>query len=217
MEKPIIEIKNLNKAFQDEQILRSINLSFMPGKIYGVVGKNGSGKSMLLKCICGLVVPTSGEIIVEGKIVGRDVDFPENVGLTIDASGFLPYYSGIKNLNILASIRNLADRKMIDKSIQRVGMEKYAKKMYGKYSTGMKQRLAIAQAIMENPSLLLLDEPLNGLDEEGINDVRALFRELKGEGKTIIMATHSKEDIDNLCDVIIEMSKGEASVKNYPT
>lgn len=208
----IIEIQGVRKEFKQVCVLKDINLSFEQGKLHALIGRNGSGKSMLLKCISGLIIPTSGKVFVSGEEVGKKRDFPQNIGLTIDISGFLPYYSGLRNLQILASIRKTISKDRIHECLAIVGLEEAATKKVSIYSTGMKQRLSLAQAIMENPDILLLDEPMNGLDQEGIREMRTLFQRFSHEGKTVIMATHNKEDIDNLCDTVVEMERGE--VKN---
>lgn len=211
----VIEIKGLSKKYKDEYILRDINLNIEKGKIYAFVGENGAGKSMLLKCIAGLIIPTTGSIAVDGEIVGDKTDFPQNIGITLDVSGFLPYYSGRKNLEILASIRKKVDKARISEVLDIVDMSANAKKRVGTYSTGMKQRLAIAQAIMEDPDIVLLDEPMNGLDIEGMEEIRTLLLHLVNKGKTIVMATHSEEDVKNLCDVIVTLKNGSIASINY--
>ena len=207
MEK-IIEVKDVNLIIGKEQILHNINVSFEKGKIHGLVGRNGSGKTMLMKCICGFVKYTSGEILVNDKKVGKDIDFPDNIGIIIETPGFIPYYSGYKNLKLLAELNNRIGRKEIEDTIELVGLDPKLKKSVRKYSLGMRQRLGMAQAIMENPDILVLDEPMNGLDKQGVEDMRELLMKLKKEGKTIILASHSTEDIDILCDTVHEMDKG---------
>lgn len=208
MKEYIIEIKNVNKSFKEANVLKNISVSFKKGEIHGLVGRNGSGKTMLLKCICGFVPPTSGTITVNHKIVGKDIDVPESMGIIIEAPGFLPNYSAYENLHFLAIIKHQIDKKEILEAIHRVGLDPSSKKHVGKYSLGMRQRLGIAQAIMENPDILILDEPMNGLDNHGVEDIRALLLDLKKEGKTILIASHSAEDIDLLCDTVHEMDAG---------
>lgn len=212
MEK-IISIKNLTLKIKDHEILKDVNCDFESGKIHGLVGRNGSGKTMLMKCICGFVRPSFGEIIVNQKKVGKDCDFPENMGIIIETPGFIPYYSGYKNLNILAGISKKTDRNTIMQAMQTVGLNPGLKLPVRKYSLGMKQRLGLAQAIMENPEILILDEPMNGLDKEGVLDMRKYLITLKEKGKTIIIASHSHEDINTLCDFVYEMDKGRLSPK----
>ena len=203
-----IEVKNVVKSFQDTTVLHDVSVCFAPGQIHGLIGRNGSGKTVLMKCICGFMRPTSGEILVEGKRVGKDVDIPPNMGVIIEAPGFLPAYSGFKNLSLLAGIRRKIGKAEILDTLRRVGLDPESKKHVGKYSLGMRQRLGIAQAIMENPDILLLDEPMNGLDNRGVEDIRKLLLDLKAEGKTIVIASHSMEDIHFLCDTVHEMDAG---------
>lgn len=202
----IIEIKKLTKKFKDVTVLDSISISFEKGKIHGLIGRNGSGKTMLMKCILGFVPVTSGEIKVYGKITGKNII--ENVGVIIETPGFLPGYSGYKNLKFLADINRKADKNQIRNAIKSVGLNPDDKKHVGKYSLGMRQRLGLAQAIMEDPDLLILDEPMNGLDKDGVADMRKYLLELKEQGKTILIASHSAEDIEVLCDTVCEMDKG---------
>lgn len=205
----IIVIENLTKSFKDTTVLKDINLSFEKGKIYGLIGRNGSGKTMLLKSICGFVPATEGRIIVEGKVIGKDIDIPDNLGAIIEAPGFLPNYNAYNNLRFLSVIKNKISKEEIFDVIRTVGLDPNSKKHVGKFSLGMRQRLGIAQAIMEDPEILILDEPMNGLDNAGVSDIRSILLTLKEKGKTIILASHSKEDIQILCDVVVEMDQGE--------
>jgi ABC-2 type transport system ATP-binding protein len=203
----VVEIKNLYKKYKDAIILNKVNLELEEGKIYGIVGRNGSGKSMLFKTICGLINPTEGEV----KVFGEDISngsFPKNTGVIIEAPGFLPQYSGFNNLKLLASINNVATDEDIKKVIDLVGLNPEDKKPVKKFSLGMKQRLGIAQAIMEKPKLLILDEPMNGLDSSGVEDIRNLIKEYKSTGVTIILSSHNKEDIEILCDEVFNMENG---------
>ena len=204
----IISVKNLSKDFGQERVLHSVTRDFEKGRIHGIVGNNGSGKTVLMKCICGFLIPTEGEVIVNGKRVGKDVDFPPGLGLIIETPGFLPNMTGVKNLEILASLNKKIGLEEIAAAIRRVGLDPLMKKPVGKYSLGMRQRLGIAQAIMENPSLLILDEPLNGLDKHGVMEMRQLIKGLKEQGKTILLASHNQGDIDELCDTVCEMDAG---------
>ena len=204
----IIEIKNLSKSFGSIRVLKDITVCFEKGKIHGLIGRNGSGKTMLLKCICGFVPPTSGTVSVNHKIIGKDTDIPERMGIIIEAPGFLPNYSAFDNLRFLAMIQHRIKKEDIAEVMERVGLEPLSKKHVGKYSLGMRQRLGIAQAIMENPEILILDEPMNGLDNHGVEDIRSLLLKLKEEGKTIVIASHSAEDIGLLCDTVYEMDAG---------
>lgn len=203
-----IEVQNVVKRFRDQVVLKNVSISFEKGQIHGVVGRNGSGKTVLFKCICGLMHPEEGVILVNGKRVGRDVDMPEGIGAIIEAPGFLPNYSGYKNLRFLANIRRKIGKEEILNVLKTVGLDPESRKHVGKYSLGMRQRLGIAQAIMEDPEILILDEPMNGLDNAGVQDIRALLLELKAQGKTILLASHNHEDIAALCDTVHEMDGG---------
>lgn len=203
-----IEVQNVVKRFRDQVVLKNVSISFEKGKIHGIVGRNGSGKTVLFKCICGLMHPEEGVILVNGKRVGRDVDMPEDIGAIIEAPGFLPNYSGYKNLRFLANIRRKIGKEEILNVLKTVGLDPESRKHVGKYSLGMRQRLGIAQAIMEDPEILILDEPMNGLDNAGVQDIRALLLELKAQGKTILLASHNHEDIAALSDTVHEMDGG---------
>ena len=207
-----ISVQNVTKRFGEEIVLSNVSHDFEEGKIHGIVGNNGSGKTVLMKCICGFLLPTNGKILVNYKQVGKDCDFPENMGIIIETPGFLPGLTGMKNLQILASLKRKIGKDTIWKTIERVGLDPTMKKTVGKYSLGMRQRLGIAQAIMENPSILILDEPLNGLDKSGVEQMRNLIKGLRTEGKTIILASHNQLDIDELCDTVCEMDGGIMSV-----
>ncbi len=203
-----ITIKNLTKKFKEATVLNNINVDFEAGKVHGLIGRNGSGKTMLMKCICGIVPYNIGEIRVNDKIIGKDADIPVNVVVIIETPGFLPNYSGFNNLKFLAKISNKIGANEIKAAIKSVGLNPDDKKHVGKYSLGMRQRLGLAQAIMENPDILILDEPMNGLDKDGVKDMRQYLLDLKAQGKTILIASHSAEDIDVLCDTVCEMEKG---------
>lgn len=203
-----IEVQNVVKRFRDQVVLKNVSISFEKGQIHGIVGRNGSGKTVLFKCICGLMHPEEGVIFVNGKRVGRDVDMPEDIGAIIEAPGFLPNYSGYKNLRFLANIRRKIGKEEILNVLKTVGLDPESRKHVGKYSLGMRQRLGIAQAIMEDPEILILDETMNGLDNAGVQDIRALLLELKAQGKTILLASHNHEDIAALCDTVHEMDGG---------
>ena len=205
----VIRIENVTKKFGDDVVLDRINVRFEKGKIYGIIGRNGSGKTVLFKMMIGYLKPTGGRVVVEGKEIGKDVDFAENMGMIIENPGFLGRYTGYKNLEYLASIRKIIGKEQIRESMERVGLDPDSHQKVGKYSLGMRQRLGIAQAIMENPDILILDEPMNGLDHQGVNDVRNILLELRAEGKTIILASHHKEDMEVLCDTVYEMEHGK--------
>lgn len=208
-----IEIKNVTKKFGStaDVALRKVNLSVQSSQIVGIIGRNGSGKTVLMKCICGFLPVDNGEISVYGKRVGKDVDFPDNIGVIIETPGFLPNFSGFNNLWQLAKIRGKISKENVRRAIKKVGLNPDDKKHVGKYSLGMRQRLGIAQAIMEDPDLLILDEPMNGLDRKSVAEIRAYLMELKKIGKTILLSSHSAEDIDILCDTVYEMNKGNIS------
>ena len=208
----MIEVNNLFLTIKKVPILVDINTSFERGKIHGLIGRNGSGKTMLMKCICGFVKPTNGTITVDGKRIGKDCDFPENTGIIIETPGFIPYYSGYKNLKLLADLRKKITADDIRNTMKTVGLDPELKRHVRKYSLGMRQRLGLAQAIMENPELLILDEPMNGLEKDGVRDMRQYMLNLKEKGKTILIASHSAEDIDVLCDTVCEMDKGALTV-----
>lgn len=204
----MIKVENVTKRFGDTVVLNNISVTFDDKKIHGLVGRNGSGKTMLMKCICGFVPVTSGRITVNDKEIGKDIDVPESCGIIIETPGFLPEYSGYKNLKFLADIKGNVKKETIMGAIRSVGLNPSSKKHVGKYSLGMRQRLGLAQAIMEDPNLLILDEPMNGLDKEGVSDMRKYLIDLKNKGKTLIIASHSTEDIETLCDTVFEMEKG---------
>lgn len=207
----VVDVKSITKRYGTNEVLKNVSLTCEAGKIYGLIGRNGSGKTVLLKSICGLVIPTSGEVRVWGQSVGKDVDFPENIGFIIESPGFLLQESGLSNLKHLASIRGKIGIDEIRKSIYTVGLDPDLKLHVGKYSMGMRQRLGIAQAIMEEPDLLVLDEPMNGLDNQGVEDIRSLLLSLKEKGVTIVLASHFKEDIAYLCDEVYQMDAGVLS------
>lgn len=206
--KNFIEVRDVTLVIGKTTILKNVTASFESGKIYGLIGRNGSGKTMLMKCICGFIRPTSGEIIVDEKKVGKEIDFPQNMGIIIETPGFIPYYSGYKNLKLLAGLRKRINSEGIKQAMINVGLDPKLKRHVKKYSLGMRQRLGLAQAIMENPDILILDEPMNGLDKEGVEDMREYLLQLKKQGKLILIASHSSEDISILCDCIYEMEKG---------
>ena len=205
----VIEVKNVTKKWGNNTVLNSVNLTDERSEIIGIIGHNGSGKTVLMKCICGFITPDSGEITVSGKRIGRDIDIPKNIGLIIETPGFLPNFSGFSNLLQLAKIRGKISKNEVREVMEKVGLNPHDKKHVGKYSLGMRQRLGLAQAIMENPDLLILDEPMNGLDKDGVCDMREYLLALKEQGKTILIASHSAEDIDILCDTVCEIDKGK--------
>ena len=196
-----IIIENLSKTIKN-------NKTFESGHVYGLVGRNGSGKTMLLRAICGLIFPDSGKVIIDGKQLHKDISFPESCGIIIENTDLLPNFSAFDNLKMLSEIKNTANDNMIKSAIKSVGLDPDSKKKVKTFSLGMKQRLSIAQALFEDPDILLLDEPTNALDEDGVNDVRRILLEQKKKNKLIIIASHNKEDISLLSDTVISVSNG---------
>ena len=205
----MIVIEKLTKRYGDSTIFEDIDLSFPSGAIIGLVGENGCGKTTLMRCICGFTKPSEGRVTVLGKVIGKDMDFAPSTGIIIENSGFLNHYSARQNLALLADISGKADKQRIDEVIRLVGLDPDSKKHVGKDSLGMTQRLAIAQAIMEDPDILILDEPFNGLDKQGQADIHELLQSLKAQGKTILLASHSAGDISRACDMIFEFLHGK--------
>ena len=204
----VIDVDSVSLKIKKDVILEQVSLGCMAGEICGLIGRNGSGKTMLMKCICGFVRPTSGEIVVLDKKIGTDVDFAPEAGIIIETPGFMPYYSGFKNLSLLASIQNKTGKAQIRETMKMVGLDPDLKRMVKKYSLGMRQRLGLAQAVMEDPKILILDEPFNGLDKEGVQEMREYLLKWKDAGKTILLSSHSTEDIEALCDNVYEMEHG---------
>lgn len=205
----VISVQHIVKKFGEDEVLKDVCRDFEEGKIHGIVGNNGSGKTVLMKCICGFLLPTTGRVMVNYKQVGKDMDFPDDMGIIIETPGFLSGLTGMKNLQILASLKKKATNETIRATIARVGLDPSMKKPVSKYSLGMRQRLGIAQAIMEDPAILILDEPFNGLDKYGVAQMHELIKELRNKGKTIILASHNQVDIDELCDTVCEMDGGK--------
>ena len=208
MREAAIQIEQVSKSFQERKVLKNISCELNWGQVYGIVGNNGSGKTVLMKCICGLLPYDEGSIRVNGKKIGKDVDFPEDMGMIIESPGFLPGMTGIKYLKILAAVNHRIQESQIRETMRVVGLDPNLKQPVGKYSLGMRQRLGIAQAIMESPDILILDEPMNGLDKHGVEDMRKLLVQLKEEGTTILVASHNPLDIEILCDEVYEMDAG---------
>jgi ABC-2 type transport system ATP-binding protein len=204
-----IILKDATKTYGNINVVDHVNLSFEKGKIHGIIGRNGSGKTILLKAICGLIPLTEGKIDIFGKIIGKDIEIIENAGVIIENPGFLANFNAFKNLKFLAMINKKISNDKIYACIEKVGLEPKSNKKVGKFSLGMKQRLGIAQAIMENPDILILDEPMNGLDNQGVDEIRNLLLDLKKQGKTILITSHNKEDIEILCDTVVEMDLGK--------
>ncbi len=205
----MILIEKLTKRYGEATIFEQVDLTLHPGTISGLVGENGCGKTTLMRCICGFTKPTEGRVTVLDQVIGKDVDFAPSTGVIIENSGFLNHYSARQNLALLADISGKADKRRIDEVIRLVGLDPDSKKHVGKYSLGMTQRLAIAQAIMEDPDILILDEPFNGLDKQGQADIHELLQSLKAQGKTILLASHSAGDISRACDMIFEFLHGK--------
>ena len=205
----MIEIRNLTKIYKKQTVLNDVNLRLEMGKIYGLVGVNGSGKTTLMRCIAGFAKPTMGKVVVDGCIVGKDIDFPDKMGVIIENPGFLPSYNAFFNLKILSRVSGKAADEHIRKVITEMGLDPDNLKPVGQYSLGMRGRLGIAQAIMENPDYLILDEPFNGLDQDGVEDVHQLLQKLKKEGKCILRASHSATDISKACDEVYKIKEGK--------
>lgn len=203
-----VKLVKVSKSFGKERVLKEISHSFETGKIHGIVGFNGSGKTVMFKCICGFLKPDSGYVMVQGKQIGKEVDFPKSLGMIIETPGFLPHLSGYVNLKRLADLQKIIGKEEVMDAITRVGLDPRSKKKVGQYSLGMRERLGIAQAIMENQELLILDEPFNGLDKRGVTEVCRLFEELREQGKTILLAAHNMPDMEGFCDTICEMDAG---------
>ena len=203
-----VELHEVGLTIGKQELLKDISVNFNYGKIYGIIGRNGSGKTLLFKCISGFILPTHGDVHVIGEQVGKDIDFSGHMGVIIETPGFIPHYSAYRNLKILADISGGAKKERIIECIRMVGLDEKEKKPVKKYSLGMRQRLGLAQAIMEDPQVLVLDEPMNGLDKHGVEDVRKLLLQLKEQDKTILIASHNAEDIRLLCDEVYEMEGG---------
>ncbi|MFS3941721.1 ATP-binding cassette domain-containing protein [Bacillus subtilis] len=204
----MIEVLNLTKKIKKTTVLDNISYTFEKGTIYGLFGSNGSGKTMLLRALSGLIVPTQGSITIKGEQLHKDISFPKSVGLIIENMQLLPQYDAFTNLKILSKIKKIASDIDILDSISRVGLENLKSVKVSKFSLGMKQRLNIAQAIFEKPDILLLDEPTNAIDEKGVAFVHDILLQEKKRGATIIITSHHKEDIISLCDIALEMNHG---------
>ena len=208
MEQFVIEVKNVSKSFKGIPILNDINITCRSGKIYGIIGYNGSGKTVLFKCICGFLHVDSGEISVNGRVMGKEMDMLEHAGIIIEEPGYIRNLSGYRNLEYLYRITHKKDPAVIHSIMLKVGLDPQSRKKVCHYSLGMRQRLAIAQATMEDQAILILDEPMNGLDKEGVAEMRKFFLEQKERGKLMLLASHNKDDIELLCDEVYEMNHG---------
>ena len=205
----VISVQNVSKDFGQERVLKNVSREFERGKIHGIVGNNGSGKTVLMKCICGLLPVSEGEIRINGQKISPGKPLPEFVGAIIESPGFLPYPSGFANLKSLNALRRSLSDSQIREKMEEIGLDSHSRKSVRKYSLGMKQKLGILQATMEDQKILLLDEPMNGLDAAGVETVRALLMRKKAEGKLILIATHVQEDVNLLCDEVYRIENGQ--------
>ena len=205
----VVRLEDYCKSFKSAEVLKNINLTLESGKVIGLKGKNGSGKTMLMRAISGLILPTSGKVYINDKELGRQISFPPSIGILIENPSFISNYTGFKNLKILASIQNRISDDEIRDAIRKVGLDPDDKRTFKKYSLGMKQRLGIAAAIMERPDIVILDEPINALDEAGAGLIKGLIDELKANGSLIIIACHDTEELNYLSDEIYEIYDGE--------
>lgn len=208
-----LEVRELSKAIKGNRILDNISLDMEKGRVYGLWGKNGSGKTMLMRCICGLVFPTQGEVCINGKIMGKDISFPESVGALIENPGFIEHYSAYENLKAIASVKETAKDEDIINLLDYMGLNYKDNKKIKKYSLGMRQKVGIIAALMENPDLILLDEPINALDEESVNKVKALLKYHKEQGALIIVSCHDRYEMEQLADEIFCIENGRI-IKN---
>ncbi len=204
-----IRITGLNKTIKGSKILDNITLNMVSGKIYGLKGKNGSGKTMLMRAIAGLIIPDSGSVIINNKVLHKNIPFPESIGVLIENPSFLPQYTGFKNLKLLADLTGTISIDDIIAALSRVGLDPKDRRIYRKYSLGMKQKLGIANAIMGAPDIIILDEPINALDEESVRMIKQTLLDLKAKDKLIIIACHDKEELEYLSDVIYEIKDGK--------
>lgn len=205
----MIKIENYSKKIKDTVVLENINMVLNDGMIYGIQGENGSGKTMLMRGICGLIKGSEGCITIDGKVIGKDISFPEDIGVLIENPSFIPKYTGYKNLKLVADIQGKVDKEEIIKTLQKVGLKPDDKRTYKKYSLGIKQRLGIACAIMGTPKLIILDEPFNGLDEKGVLQIRDVIKGLKQKNCIVIVACHDKEQLEYLSDEIYVIKEGK--------
>ena len=204
-----VELKNVSKRLNDVTVLEDISLTLEAGTIYGLKGKNGCGKTMLMRMMAGVIYPTSGTVSIDGEILHKDIATPRSIGVLIANPAFLPGYTGQRNLELLAGLTGKADRTQIAKTMNRVGLDPSDKRTYRKYSLGMKQRLGIACALMECPDLILLDEPINAIDEKGVPKIWEALQEEKQRGALIVLACHDTEELTSLADQIITIEEGK--------
>lgn len=207
----MVEIKNYCKSIKSRPILNNVSYNFEYGKIYGLYGHNGSGKTMLLRAIAGLLVPDSGSVVIDGKVLQKDMSFPPSIGIVIENMNLLPQYNAFDNLKILGKIKKTATDEDIKTALERVGLKSDLK--VKKFSLGMKQRLNIAQAVFEKQKIILLDEPTNALDNDGVQLIYKLLKEEKERGALVVITTHHKEDLEEICDVVLKMTEGELHEK----
>lgn len=207
----MVEIKNYCKSIKSRPILNNVSYNFEYGKIYGLYGHNGSGKTMLLRAIAGLLVPDSGSVVIDGKVLHKDMSFPPSIGIVIENMNLLPQYNAFDNLKILGKIKKTATDEDIKTALERVGLKSDLK--VKKFSLGMKQRLNIAQAVFEKQKIILLDEPTNALDNDGVQLIYKLLKEEKERGALVVITTHRKEDLEEVCDVVLKMTEGELHEK----
>lgn len=207
----MVEIKNYCKSIKSRPILNNVSYNFEYSKIYGIYGHNGSGKTMLLRAIAGLLVPDSGSVVIDGKVLHKDMSFPPSIGIVIENMNLLPQYNAFDNLKILGKIKKTATDEDIKTALERVGLKSDLK--VKKFSLGMKQRLNIAQAVFEKQKIILLDEPTNALDNDGVQLIYKLLKEEKERGALVVITTHHKEDLKEICDVVLEMTEGELHEK----
>ena len=203
-----IRLKNVTKKIKQDILLDHISLEFRGGKVYGLQGKNGSGKTMLMRAVCGLITLSDGEIDIDGEILHKDISFPRSIGTLLENPAFLNGYTGLENLKLLADIQGGIEEKELRDCLAKVGLDADDKRVYRKYSLGMKQKLGIAAAVMGSPDIVILDEPINAIDEAGVEKVREILRALKEKGSVIIVACHDREELELLSDEIIKISKG---------
>ncbi|MFU0826827.1 MAG: ATP-binding cassette domain-containing protein [Lachnoclostridium sp.] len=208
-----VEVENYTKIINKQTVLDNINIKMDKGKVYGFKGKNASGKTMLMRAICGLIKSTKGHVVIDGEIIGKDRSFPKSVGVLIENPGFIGNYSGFENLKTIASIKQIIGDEKIKEILEEVGLNPNDNKKYKKYSLGMKQKLGIAAAIMEEPEIIILDEPTNGLDENGVLNLRNIIRKHKQRGALIIISSHDSEELNFLADEIFEIESGK--IKNH--
>ncbi len=211
-----IEVKDYTKIIKGITILDDINITFESGKCYGLKGKNGSGKTMLMRAVSGLITATKGAVVIDGETLGKEISFPRSIGVLIENPAFIANYTGYKNLELLACIQNRIGKEEIRKTMEDVGLEPDDKRKYRKYSLGMKQKLGIASAFMEKPDIIILDEPINAIDEAGVLKVKKMIQEAKSRGAVIITACHDAEELQELSDEIIQIAEGRI-VKNGKT